>query len=492
MPQLLSNHPDLRSRLASWETDDASLTELASLLRSDSIATRTAAAREAAGRKSAALALIECLEWAPPRPKGGRLEIMRHNKAVAELEQACGAALAKVGGPAVQIFVAVLDCPDKSLAKKGVYLRAVRDVSAVGSLQECLTSANPVVKLCAAQALGSIAPPDAVPHLAAAMRDDSADVRHAAAEALRLIGGRPALQALVDALQDPREETRRAAQELSAVKDPQAGPFLIENLSSSAALVVEQTALALVRVRDAAAVPALLRVLVSPWPAAAGAALKALKAINPEWMASPETRAALPYFLSSLRSPDAGTRCNAASVLAALAPPSASAPLLEALKQEPDPSVRAELAKAIAAIGDQASADPLLAAVAAETDDGARVEIVNAVGALAHADFVESLAALIEPEDRPSRRLVDAVVNALARTEDLRAVPVLIDVLTADRFNVPSAQLAAEALGKIGGAQAVTALKAVQESHWSDGTRASGFVARAAQQALRQQHLQER
>lgn len=486
MSQLLSNHPDLKSRLASWETDDASLTELASQLRSDSIAARTGAAREAAGRKSAALALVECLEWAPPRPTGDRLEIMKHNKALAELEQACGAALAKIGGPAVQVLVAVLDCPDKGLAKKGVYLRAVHDVTAVGSLQECLTSANPVVRLCAAQALGAIAPPDAVPHLGAAMRDDSADVRQAAAEALRLIGGTPALQALVDGLQDPREETRRAAQELSAVKDPQAGPFLIESLSSGAALVVEQAALALVRVRDAAAVPALLRVLVSPWPEAAGAAFKALKAINSDWPASAETRSALPHFLSSLRSADVGTRANAASVLATLAPPSASAPLLEALKQEPDPAIRGELAKAIAAIGDEASADPLLAAVAAETDDAARVEIVNAVGAIAHADFVESLAALIEPADKPSRRLVDAVVNALARTEDARAVPVLIDVLTAERFNVPSAQLAAGALGKIGGAQAVTALKSVQQSHWSDGTRASGFVARAAEEALRQ------
>jgi HEAT repeat protein len=106
------------------------------------------------------------------------------------------------------------------------------------------------------------------------------------------------------------------------------------------------------------------------------------------------------------------------------------------------------------------------------------------LGELGDADAVEPLTALIEPEDKPIGRLVAAVVRALGDLGDERAIPALIDVMTAERFNLPAARAAVKALGRIGGDEVVAALRAVQQGHWSDNTRGAGFVARDAKEAL--------
>ena len=488
MSKALSAEPKIRALLESWERADPAAGPLLERLRSDSIITRTTAAEEAAKKgaegKAAALALVECLEWRPERPRGGRLEIMRWNKAVGGLVSASGSALARIGQPAVAVLETILNSSDKALAANGAFLRDVRDPDSVAALITCLSSPNVAVRSCAAQALGAIANPKASAALAAGLRDDSDEVRQAAAQALRRIGDQAALQHLVDALEDPKEETRKAGCELGNVKDKEAADFLIAALSSNAGLVVEQAAIALGRIRDQKSTAALLRTVIHPWPAANVAALKALKSVNPKWPESSEARAAEAQWIEALGSTDGTVRSHAAAALGIRPCSAAMNALMGAIKKESNPGGRAQMAAALGSIGDPQAVDTLLEVVAAETDDVARVQLVIALAELGDSDAVEPLTALIEPEDKPSRRLVDVVVGALGSLGDPRGVPALIDVLTAQRFGVPASQAAAHALGKIGGEQAISALNAVQEKHWSDGTRASGFVARAAQEAL--------
>ena len=78
------------------------------------------------------------------------------------------------------------------------------------------------------------------------------------------------------------------------------------------------------------------------------------------------------------------------------------------------------MAAALGSIGDPQAVDTLLEVVAAETDDVARVQLVIALAELGDSDAVEPLTALIEPEDKPSRRLVDVVVGALGSLGDRR------------------------------------------------------------------------
>lgn len=486
MSDVLAYAPLLRDRLRSWE--EAAPAELLERLRSDSMATRTETAKtitsRTANRRAAALALVECLSWRPERPRTGRLEMMRWNTAVRALVNAAGAALARIGAPAVPIFVAIAASPDKPFAAKCVSLRDVRDPAAADSLVTCLGSANSLIRRYAAQALGAIGPGAAVEALGSALRDPAEDVRQAAAEALRKIGGEAALGQLVDGLLDADEGARTASRELGKVKDTNVIEFLIAALEHESGLVAEQAAQSLGRMGASAAVESLLKVAIHPWMPAAAAALAALKSIDPDWQNSASTQAAVPGFAEAVRHPDPAVRRNAATVLAKLKQASTAQDLVARLGEEPDASVREAIALALGAVGRDDAVDPLLEALASETDPAVAIRMVEALGELGDADAVEPLTALIEPEDKPSGRLVAAVVRALGDLGDERAIPALIDVMTAERFNLPAARAAVKALGRIGGDEAVAALRAVQQGHWSDNTRGAGFVARDAKEAL--------
>lgn len=486
MPDVLAHAPLVRDRLQSWE--ESAPAEQLERLRSDSISARTEAATRitsrSAIRKSVALALVECLSWRPERPRTGRLEIMRWNTAVRSLVRAAGTALARVGAPAVPVFEAISESPDKLLAANCVRLRDIRDPAATDALVKCLRSANSVIRRCAAQALGSIGPETAVEALGSALRDSAEDVRLAAAEALRKIGGEAALGQLVEGLLDADEGARTASRELGKVKDTSMVEFLIAALEHDSGLVAEQATQSLGRMGASVALGGLLKVAIHPWPPAAAAALIALKSIDPDWQNSATARAAVPGFAQALRDPDPTVRRSAATVLAKLKRASTSGGLVDRLGVEPDASVREAIALALGTVGGNDAVAPLLEALAAETDQAAAIRMVEALGSLGDADAVEPLTALIEPEEKPSGRLVAAVVRALADLGDERAVPALIDVLTAERFTLPAARAAVKALGRIGGEEAVAALLSVQEGHWSDNTRGAGFLAQDAKEEL--------
>ena len=87
------------------------------------------------------------------------------------------------------------------------------------------------VRAAAAEALGAIGDPQAVPALIQALGDSDSAVRRAAAEALGKLGDPQAIPALIQALGDSDRDVRRAAAEaLGAIGDPQAVPALIQAL----------------------------------------------------------------------------------------------------------------------------------------------------------------------------------------------------------------------------------------------------------------------
>ena len=84
------------------------------------------------------------------------------------------------------------------------------------------------VRLAAVRALGGIGDPQAVEPLCNALKDADKDVRQAAAGALGKLGA-PAVESLIAALQD-RAVAAHAAQALGSIVDPRAIPALIDAL----------------------------------------------------------------------------------------------------------------------------------------------------------------------------------------------------------------------------------------------------------------------
>jgi len=111
---------------------------------------------------------------------------------------------------------------------------------------EALKDEDEGVRLAAAEALGEIKSPEAVPHLIEALKDEDEDVRWAAALALGEIKSPEAVPHLIEALKDEDEGVRSAAAwALGEFKSPEAVPHLIEALKDEDASVRAAAAVAL-------------------------------------------------------------------------------------------------------------------------------------------------------------------------------------------------------------------------------------------------------
>ena len=126
---------------------------------------------------------------------------------------------------------------------------------------------------------------------------------------------------------------------------------------------------------------------------------------------------------------------------------------LVALMRDPDPALRMQVALALGERQTAGAADALIAALKDE-DVNVRFHAIEALGRLRAADAVDALADIAESDDF---FLVFPAVDALARLHDARVVPRLMPLLRRPDITQP----VADALGELGGAEAVAPLVAV-------------------------------
>ena len=138
-------------------------------------------------------------------------------------------------------------------------------------LVDGLKTGNPAQRALAASAIGLLKPPprDAIPPLAAALRDPEVDVRTSVLYTLTRLGQQPnggpgVTPAILGALKDPEPGVRKvAAGAFRSMEAPprNAIPGLIETLRDESAEVRAAAVWALGEIEDARAIPLLIPVL---------------------------------------------------------------------------------------------------------------------------------------------------------------------------------------------------------------------------------------
>lgn len=298
---------------------------------------------------------------------------------------------------------------------------------------------EPRVRRRAALAIGRVGLPDGVPPLTTALQDADAEVRAMSAFALGLIGGADVVDPLTAALDDPAAIVRgRAAQglglagrEVAAASGPAIGRMVAALLEAgavstppgdSAALTPEAdamlrglTALAHLGSFDGLALAVLDaqgRPRTAWWPVAMALSRvgddRAVPALRALVSASHPT--AVAYAVRGL-----GER-KAADAVPDLLPLLGPGPAIH-------PHVRVNAVRAVARIGDARAVAPLLALLETARDDGGMMlEVVTALGQIGHRDAEEPLVDRITARWAPLRA---AVLRALAKIDAVTFTTIL-------------------------------------------------------------------
>jgi HEAT repeat protein len=284
-----------------------------------------------------------------------------------------------LGAPAVPALIQALGDSDWDVRRAAAEaLGKLGDPQAVpaliGALGEWGDLWSENVRRAAAEALGKLGDPQAVPALIQALGDSDWDVRRAAAEALAKIGT-PAVPALIQALGDSDWDVRRAAAEaLGAIGDPQAIPALIQALGDSGWDVRRAAAEALGAIGDPQAVPPL-----SVWAhAGEDAARDALQTLGhpmldlPQAVAQVVAQGAWGVLIRAL------TCTQVREVVVGLGAPAVPA-LIQALGDS-DWDVRRAAAEALGKLGDPQAVPALIQALG-DSDRDVRRAAAEALGA---------------------------------------------------------------------------------------------------------------
>jgi HEAT repeat protein len=222
-------------------------------------------------------------------------------------------------------------------------------------LQRALKAEDWWVRRAAAEVLGRIGDPQAVPALLEALKDRDGDVRRAVADALGIIGDTQAIPALLEALKDENWWVRQAAaRALGEIGDPQAVPALMEALKDRDGDVCRAAAGALGSIGDPQILPALLNALKDEKWWVRRAAAKALGKIG-----DPQ---AVPALIQALKDKDRKVRWAAAKALGEIGNRQALPALMEALEDEAW-DVRWAAAWALGMMGDPQGVPTLTQAV---------------------------------------------------------------------------------------------------------------------------------
>jgi len=383
------------------------------------------------------------------------------------------AALAKIGPPAVDVLLQVLQ-PKSSDGEWAASAEAVAGLDDSGRLDpfvRYLGIHSRGIRAWAAEALGCIRDSRAIGCLVAALADEEYDTQRAAMVALRELGG-PAVDPLIGILQDGQSSVRESAAEvLGWIRNPRAREPLIRVLADGEPKVRCAALRALGSLGDpglAERIGPALRDADSAVREHAAAALgkvgggRALELLTPAYEdADADVRwsvvralqglgaAAVPVLVRALADPGyPGIRSDAAKFLGEIADRRAVEPLLTALC-DPSDIVREHAARALAAIGDPAAVEPLIRALADETRE-VRSQAVRSLGELRDPRAVEPLVGMFTDEDEYLR---DCAAEALASIGDRASFEPLVRMMGDESSDVR--RTVAAALRAVGGTDAV-------------------------------------
>ncbi len=305
----------------------------------------------------------------------------------------------------------------------------------------------------AATLLGEFRDPRAVGPLLEVLHDEDRAVRDAATGALRKIGP-SAVPALIVALQDPNGNVQEiAVAVLKDLPDPRVVDPLIGCLANRNWIVRMHAAKGLGMAGDPRAIAHLVSLLTDEVKAVRADATEALVRIG---------RPALDGLLAALRHDAWILRLHACEALGKIGAEEAVDPLCRAMLKDRDTAVRQDAAKALGDIRNPMALDALTAVL---TDLDVRPFAVEALGRLKDLRAVEILIDVVTGKGRPVNARKGAVcgsesgeleieemevqifaISGLAELGDDRAIEPLIRALKDTRLRAA----AAAALGKMG------------------------------------------
>jgi HEAT repeat protein len=337
--------------------------------------------------------------------------------------ESAGAALARIGAPAVPGLVERLGAADPELRQAAAdVLGAIQDRRTVPALAAALADPDPNVRAASARALGRVGGPEAQGALLAALDSDDATLRLAALEALCAQRIAPPAEKVRALLRD-RSTRAGAYRVLGGAQEPEAIALLAAGLVEGTRTVREAAlaAVGLLRSRrtaeDLEPLARGVRALAARHPAAAEACVAALRSEEP--FVPVGALSALAWL---------GSARHAAAALR-LADDDRLRPVVEEVLEAAGeaPGLKEALAEALPGLG------PLgrIAALAGLSRLGSPAALESLLRAAAEPD------AVIQPE----------AIGALGRLGDARAVPILAGLLADDAPGI--AGVAATALGRI-------------------------------------------
>ena len=375
-----------------------------------------------------------CQMWDKPRPKdlcraafedpdfGARVEVIQTLREDFPRDPDAGA-----------IFRKALKDPSESVVRSGVLAcQAARDPQAVPELARIArTMGDLAAEPAAAEALATIGTPEAVRELMQIVPKPSK-------EALKANKGRPS-----DVVR------AGAARALARIKNPEALPVLRAAMSDPALAVRIGAAQGLVDMKDEQSVPLFVKQLEDPDPRMRRTALRAL-----DKLAKPDTKVGDVTVADAVRNvlkndKDSTVRATAVPVLADLLKERAVPDLL-ALSTDLDAAVRLEAAGALAGIGKPA-ADALVA-FASDADPNVRSMAIEGIGQVGGPKQVPVLVKAAETTSKGSKQVRIAAANALGAIGGADAMAALGKL--AKDADPGVRQATAVALGKAGGPKA--------------------------------------
>lgn len=305
-------------------------------------------------------------------------------------------------------------------------------------------------------------------------QDSVSYVRFLAANALGEIGDPAAVPALIETLQDPNYFIcESAVSALGKIGDPTAVSALMEALKHPVSSVRDLVISTLGQTGNSAVLPVLIETLqhwnFSEVPRDRRKALelhgKIIRVVKALGKIGNST--AVPTLIETLQHPMSGVRASAAEALGRIGHSSAIPAIINALQDSYEVQSAAE--SALCKMGDLATVDVLIESLRQNSDHSVRIRI-SVASVLGKIGNPVALPALTEALQDPASGVRSHAVEALGRIQHPDAVSASIEVLQDSYVQ----KEAVEAVGKIGHPDAVPHLiHVLQYSHFSVGEKAA-------------------